>query len=98
MPKHYPPLWKSLPELSQWLGRNCSNCRYVTNLPQDGADALPCPLPQAALRSVVRQSATPTFVLGIVNPQQAITSLGNPARAPHSCGSRIDRRGRPKKT
>jgi hypothetical protein len=97
LPKHTLPLWKSLPELSTWISRNCRTCRFVEcGLP----GLLPgqaCPLPNLALIATVRQTAPPDPILGVLYPTFGSLPTHVLWHAPYKCRSRVDKRGRPAK-
>lgn len=97
MPKPIPPLWSNLHDLTKWIERNCNNCRYLTG----GHPGLPphqrCPVPHLTLRSTIYQSPTPTCVLGILYPPHSTRPFDDPPHPPDTCGSRKDKRGRPRK-
>jgi hypothetical protein len=93
-----PFFWPTLEAFGAWIDRNCTNCRWKDGGLDGPRPNEACPLPKLGWQAMIHGQPTPIHVIAIsCEPAQHPNMIVLP-RAPYKCYSRIDKRGRPRKT
>jgi len=93
-----PPFWPNYMEFCAWVDRNCRNCKFNKQGSVGMDPSGPCPAPRLGLDAIIHLKPTPKIVISITcRPSNHVHTLSAPI-APYTCWSRIDKRGRPRKS